>query len=355
MSERAGWGILGTGTIGATMAEAIQESQSGHVVAIGSRDGSKAEALSRRVGATRAYGSYQEVLDDPAVQFVYIATPHSHHVEWVVAAAAAGKHILCEKPLAVNARSARTAIDAVRRAGVFMMEGFAFRVHPQYARLKELLEGGEIGDIRLVNARFGFDGGPSPANYLHRPELAGGAILDNGCYSAALTRFVAGTTVGRWFRNADRFCGVGLLDRELGIDFDAAAITWYDGGFTAQLVCTMRTEVDKTVLITGSDGFIRLPAAFLPGRMDRFGGTPRIIVERHDRDAYEIMIDAPAGLYTNEADAVVSRAREGMTEAPEMSWEDTIGNMELLDQWRAAVGVRYPDEVENASSPKAGG
>ena len=351
MSEKAGWGILGTGTIGATMAHAIQESRLGRIVAIGSRDKSRADALAQTVGALRSYGSYQEVLDDAAVEFIYIATPHSHHVEWVIAAAAAGKHILCEKPLAVNARGARAAIDAVRKAGVFMMEGFAFRVHPQYAQLKELLEAGEIGDIRLVNARFGFDAGPSPANYLHNPALAGGAILDNGCYSAAMTRFVAGTTVGRWFRNPDRFFGVGLMDKALGVDFDGAAVTWCEGGFTAQLVCTMRTEVDKTVLITGSKGFIRLPAAFLPGRMDRFGGTPRIIVERHDREPREIVIKAESGLYTNEADAVVSRARDGMTEAPEMTWLDSIGNMELLDQWRAAVGVRYSDAVENAGCP----
>ncbi len=346
MSERAGWGILGTGGIARTFAAAVQVSASGRLAAVGSRDPARAEAFSREFGVTRSHGSYESLLADPAVQFVYVGTPHTTHVELSVAALEAGKHVLCEKPIAVTQQGAQRIVDAARRAGVFMMEAFAFRVHPQTSRLIELLDADEIGEVRSVRATFGFDAGPSPTNYLLRPDLAGGAMLDNGCYTVALTRRIAGQVMGRPFANPDRVLGAGLLHSPTGVDLDASAVTWYEGGFSAQLQSTIRTEVDKTVVITGSKGFIRLPAAYLPGRPDRFGGTPRIIIERHDETPKEIVVPADGALYTVEADAVVARAREGRTEAPEMTWDDSLGNMGVLDRWRAEVGVHYEEAVE---------
>ncbi len=341
MSEKAGWGILGTGGIAHTFANAIGESQLGRLVAVGSRDAARSSAFAAEFGADRSHGSYEALVDDPGVQFVYVATPHTTHVELAVLAAEAGKHVLCEKPVAVNGAGAATIFEAARKAGVFLMEGFAFRCHPQVAHLERLLEGGEIGELRSIYASFGFDAGPAPTNYLMRRDLAGGAMLDNGCYPVALSRRIAGHTVGQVFRNPDRVFGAGLLHPSEGIDLDASALTWYEGGVSAHLACTIRTEVDKTVLITGSKGFIRLPAAFLPGRLDRFGGVPRIVLERHGEAPQDILVETPPGLYNIEADAVVSHAREGRTEAPEMTWEDSLGNMAVLDRWRAAVGVTY--------------
>ena len=346
MTEQAGWGILGTGGIAHTFATALQDSELGRLAAVGSRDGVRAEAFAREYGDVRSHGSYEALVDDPEVQFVYVATPHTTHVELAVLAAEAGKHVLCEKPVAVNAAGAATIFEAARKAGVFLMEGFAFRCHPQVAHLVRLLEGGEIGELRSIHASFGFDAGPAPTNYLMRRDLAGGAMLDNGCYPVALSRRIAGHTVGKVFRNPDRVFGAGLLHPTERIDLDATALTWYEGGVSATLACTIRTEVDKTVLITGSKGFIRLPAAFLPGRLDRFGGVPRIIVERHDEAPREFLVETRPGLYNLEADAVVAHARAGRTEAPEMTWEDSLGNMTVLDQWRAAVGVRYDAAVE---------
>ena len=349
MTERAGWGILGTGGIAHIFADAVGASTSGRIAAVGSRDTATAAAFASEFGIEHAHGSYQAVLDDPSVEFVYIATPHTMHVELAVAAARAGKHVLCEKPLAPSAAGAAIIIEAARAAGVFLMEGFAFRCHPQTKRLAEVLEGDEIGDLRSVHAQFGFDAGPAPTNYLFRRDLAGGAMLDNGCYTVALSRRIAGYTVGATFRDPDRLIGAGQLHPD-GIDLDAHALTWYEGGIAAHLTCTLRTEVDKEVLITGSRGLIRLPAAFLPGRMDRFGGQPRIVLERNGEDAREIVIDAPGGLYTIEADTVVARAREGQTEAPEMTWQDSMGNMRALDRWRADVGVRFDDEIETPTA-----
>ena len=346
MSDLAGWGILGTGGIARTFAAAVADSRYGRVVAVGSRDGGTARAFADEFACERAHGSYAAVLEDPGVDIVYVATPHNTHVELAVAAAQAGKHVLCEKPLAVNAAGARVIADAARRAGVFLMEAFAFRVHPQTTRLAELLEGDEIGDLRTIHATFGFDAGPAPTSYLLRPDLAGGAMLDNGCYPVSLSRRIAGHTVNATFRDPDKLVGVGVLHPQHGVDLESAALAWYEGGITAQVLCTIQTEVDRVVVITGTRGIIRLPAAYLPGRMDRFGGAPRIVVEPFGGDAREIPIDAHGGLYTVEADAVVAHVREGRTEAPEMTLDDSIGNMETLDRWRAAVGVRYGPEVE---------
>ena len=313
-----------------------------------------ADAFSREFGADRAYGSYDALLADPAVEFVYIATPHTLHAELAAAAAAAGKHVLCEKPIAVTAAGAAVAIEAARLAGVFLMEAFAFRVHPQTARLAELLEGGEIGDLRMMSLAWGFNAGPTPAtSYYFSRALAGGAMLDNGCYTVAMARRIAGHTIGRVFRDPDRVYGAGLLHPEEGIDLDAAGLLWWDGGIAAHISGTFRTDIDKTVLITGSEGFIRLPAPYLPLRPDRFGGVPRIIVERHGEAPREIAIDVTDGAYTIEADRVVAYAREGRTEAPEYTWEDMLGNMQTLDRWRAAVGVHYPED-EAAATGSAG-
>src|SRR3954468_5629526 len=330
MQAPAGWGILGTGGIAHVFATALQESMLGRLVAVGSRDGDRAAAFATEFGIEESHASYEALVSDPAVEFVYVATPHTTHVELAVLAAEAGKHVLCEKPVAVNTAGARVIFDAARTAGVFLMEGFAFRCHPQVEHLVRLLEGGEIGDLRSIQASFGFNAGRATTHYLMRRDLAGGAMLDNGCYPVSLSRRIAGHTAGAVFRNPDRVYGAGLLHKTERIDLDASALTWYEGGVTAQLTCTIRTEVDKTVVITGSKGFIRLPAAYLPGRMDRFGGVPRIIVEQDGKAPREILVKTKPGLYNLEADAVVAHARAGRTEAPEMTWEDSLGNMAVL-------------------------
>ena len=141
-----------------------------------------------------------------------------------------------------------------------------------------------------------------------------------------------------------------MLHPEHGVDLESAALAWYQGGITAQLFCSIRTHVDRTVVVTGTHGLLRLPAGFLPGRMDRYGGAPRIILERHGESAREIRIEAPGGLYGTEADAVVDHVRAGRTEAPEMMWEDSLANMAVLDRWRVEVGVRYDPAVEGPSA-----
>jgi predicted dehydrogenase len=341
MSGRPGWGIVGTGKIARIFAKDVQAASPGSVVAIGSRDRERAAAFGAEFGVANAHASYEALIHDPRVEFVYIATPHTSHVALAMEAASAGKHVLCEKPIAVDADGAAKMIAHARSTKTFLMEAFAFRCHPQTAQLVELLQNGAIGELRAATAAFGYDAGPAPTNYLLRRDLAGGSILDVGCYTVALTRQVAGMAVAQPFRDPLRIVGAGLLHPEHGVDLDATAIAWFEGGFTGQLACSIRTNLDSTVCITGTQGFIRMPAPWLPGRL---GGPPRIMVQRHREAPREIAIDESRGLYAVEADTVVARAREGRLEAPEMSWADSLGNMQALDRWRDEVGVRYESD-----------
>ncbi len=339
--DRAGWGILGTGKIARIFANDLKDSRTGRLVAVGSRDLDRAAAFTSVFGPARAHGSYEALIQDREVEFVYVATPHTTHVELAIEAASAGKHVLCEKPLAVNADGAARMVAQARASGTFLMEAFAFRCHPQNRRLIELLRTGEIGEIRSVNASFGYDAGPAPTNYLLRRDLAGGSILDVGCYTVALTRQLAGEAIGQPFDDPGRVEGAGLVHPDHGVDLDAHGLAWFEGGFDGQLSCSIRTRLDSIVQITGTDGRIRLPAPWLPGK---FGGPPRIEVIRHGEPVREIPIEESVGLYAIEADTVVRTARAGLLEAPEMSWSDSVGNMTTLDRWRDAVGVHYEDE-----------
>jgi predicted dehydrogenase len=343
MTERIGWGILGTGGIAHVFADAIAQSDTGTLAAVSSRDAAKAEAFATETGAARAHASHEALLADPAVRIVYVSTLHPYHVELAIAAAQAGKHVLCEKPIAMTASGAERVIEAARAAKVFLMEAFAFRLHPQTARLMELIEGGAIGEVRMMSLAWGFDFGSTDGSGYHLDHgRGGGSILDNGCYPVAFARRVAGPSVGRVFRDPDQVVGTGLLHPESNVDWDAQALLWWEGGISAQISGTLRTEIDKTVLILGRGGLIRLPAPYLPLRPDRFGGVPRIIVERQGREPQEIAIDVSKNAYVIEADRVAGYVREGRTEAPEYAWDDILGNMRTLDRWRAAIGVRYP-------------
>lgn len=350
MTERATWGILGLGGISHVFAAAIGASGTSRLAAVASRDAAKSDVFARQYGVDRSYGSYDELLADPAIEFVYVATPHHVHVELAVKALHAGKHVLCEKPLGVTAAGAELAVGAAREASRFLMEAFAFRVHPQTARLADMLAADEIGELRMMKLDWGFNAGPNPgASYYYRADLAGGAILDNGCYTVSMARRLAGAAAGVAYRDPDRVFGTGLLHPTEGIDLDAQGLLWWEGGTSAAISANFRTDIDKTVLLTGSKGFIRLPAPYLPLRPDRFGGDPVIIVERHGESPREIRIDVTDNAYTIEADRVVAHAREGRVEAPEYAWDDILGNMRTLDRWRAAVGVHLPMDDDAAA------
>ena len=340
------WGILATGSIARSFAEHLTHSRTGRLRAVASRSQARADAFARDFTVPRAYGSYEPLLADPDVHAVYISTPHPQHLEWAVKAARAKKHILCEKPLAVNAVQAQAIIDAARANDVFLMEAFMYRCHPQTAKLVELLREGAIGQVRLIQATFSFYAPYKPESRLYTKDLAGGGILDVGCYPVSLSRLVAGVAA-----NDPRGFAEPLDDDDLlahahlgpgGCDHYTAATLKFPNDILAQLAAGVALHQDNVARIYGTKGWILVPKPWIAARE---GGVSSILLYKGaDQSPQEIQVSCDRPIYALEADVVAENLPRRQAPCPCMSWDDTLGNMRTLDRWRAAIGLKYPSE-----------
>ena len=336
------WGILSTGAIAHTFARGLAKSRTGKLVAVGSRAQAPADAFAKEFGPIHAHAPYEALLADPSVQAVYIATPHPSHAEWCIKAARAGKHILCEKPITLNHAEAMVVAEAARERGVFLMEAFMYRCHPQTARLVELLGSGVIGQVGVVQATFSFHAGFNSEGRLFKNELGGGGILDVGCYTTSIARLVAGVAQGLPFANPTRITGSAHLHPDTGVDLFALATAEFPGGILGQLATGVGLNQDNGLRVFGCEGSIHLPAPFLTARE---GGTVSIFLTRKGTaKPEEITVDSKDYLYALEADSVGDALAQGKLESPHMTVADTLGNMAALDAWRSAVGLVYKSE-----------
>jgi predicted dehydrogenase len=343
MEQRCRWGIIGTGKIASVMAGALAHSAAGELVAVASRSEDRARRFASEAGVDRHYASYEELIADPNVEIVYVAGHHTTHHVCATAAADAGKHILCEKPLAMNAALAADIVDTARRNGVFLMEAFAYRCHPQTARIAEILTNGDIGQVRMVDSAFGYDAGAAPGNYLLVRELGGGSILDVGCYPTSMAHLIAAAASGGQIAASTDVAGAGHIGTSTGVDHYAAAVLSYPIGMIARVASAVQVNLDSTLRIYGTEGTVTVPSPWLPGRV---APEPVILLHRYGSAPREIPIDAGTDLYVLEADAVGRLVREGRTSHPLMSWDESLANMATIDQWRAAIGLSYPDDED---------
>jgi predicted dehydrogenase len=259
------WGLLATGAIAKTFAEGVRHSRLGTLAAVGSRSIGQAQAFASQFDIPNVHGSYEALLVDPAVEAVYISTPHPFHAGWIIKAAEAGKHILCEKPIAMNHAEAMAAAEAARSHNVLLMEAFMVRCHPFIETLKNMIRDKEVGDVRLIRAIFSFNGGFDPEGRHFNNALGGGAILDVGCYTATLSRLIAGTALGLPYASPVKVCGAGTLI-ETGVDGWAAATLEFPGGILAQLSTGVQLTQDDGLTIFGSAGSIRIPYCWIPAK-----------------------------------------------------------------------------------------
>ncbi len=339
MQPRKRWGLLGTGAIARTFAKALPRSETGLLKAVASRSQDKADSFAKEFEIESAYGSYEDLLASPDVDVVYIATPHSQHAAWAIKAAAAGKHILCEKPIAINTGQAIAIADAARANKVFLMEAFMYRCHPQTAKLTELIRNGEIGDVRMIRASFAFNTELDPEHRLFDRALGGGGILDVGCYPVSMARLIAGAALNRMFVEPIEVTGAGALLPETGVDGHAAALLRFPGDIIAQVSTGIQLAQENDLTVYGSKGRIHVPSPwFCTGRE---GGSGSIFIHREDGEMSEIAIDCNNWLYALEADIVGNALALGKTESNVMPIEDTLGNMSTLDRWREAIGLTY--------------
>ncbi len=251
------WGILSTARIGTkSVIPAIQASSNGTALAICSRDLAAARQVAAQFGIPRAYGSYEALLDDPDVQAIYNPLPNSLHREWTIRAAEKSKHVLCEKPLALNAAECDEMIAACQQHGVLLMEAFMYRFHPQMTQVKELIESGAVGQVQIIRASFTFVMS-DPDNIRLRPELGGGALMDVGCYGVNVARFVTSAEpvavqAMAYFGHASR------------VDELLAGLLRFPGDEIAIIDCGFRSLFRQSVEIVGNVGKIEIIKPFIP-------------------------------------------------------------------------------------------
>jgi predicted dehydrogenase/aryl-alcohol dehydrogenase-like predicted oxidoreductase len=348
------WGILGPGTIAKTFAAALEHSNGAKLVAIASRDPKK-PGLAESFPGARILNGYQALLDDPEVEAIYIATPHSGHAEWAIKAAEAGKHVLCEKPIAVSAYEAEAMIQAARKAGTFLGEAFMYRLHPQTQKFVDLVKSGTIGEVRGIKASFGFlMGNPDPNHRLLANDTAGGGILDICCYPVSAARLIAGAVAGKPFVNPTKVYGVAHIGKT-GVDEWASALMRFPGDVLAEVAGGVGLAHDNTIRIFGTTGWLEVKSPwFATGKQ---GGTGDIIIHRPDGKEETITVTEPRWLYAFEIEAAGRAIRAGKQEfdPPGMTWADTLGNMKVLDQWRKSIGLEFGIETAARSKAKIDG
>jgi predicted dehydrogenase len=322
MSDRVlRWGILSTANIGRKVIPGTKRAARCEVVAIASRDAERASSFAVELDVPRTHGSYEELLTDPEVDAVYNPLPNHLHTEWTIAAARAGKHVLCEKPLAMNAGEAERMVEACDSAGVVLMEAFMYRLHPSWGAVRELVQSGRIGELRSVQSWFSYFN-DDPANIRNIAEAGGGALYDIGCYSVNLSRMLFKAEPSK-VQASMRF------DEQTDVDVLTSAILEFDGG-VATFTCSTRAEPDQRVHVCGTQGRISLGIPFnVPA--DRStelfvtsGGDPPVAPDT------ETITFEPADPYTVQAERFAAAVLDG--EPMPIPIEDAVGNMRVIDE-----------------------
>jgi xylose dehydrogenase (NAD/NADP) len=255
-----GWGILSTANIGrAAVIPAIQESATGEVVAVASRDKKRAEDFAAANSIPDAHGSYEELLDDERIDAIYIPLPNNLHREWTIRAADAGKHVLCEKPLALSADECDEMAAAADSAGVVCMEAFMYRFHPRIDAVSDLIATGVLGEVRSMYSAFTFKLA-SPDNIRLDPDLGGGSLMDVGCYCINVFRTISA--------NEPTEVQAQAVWTDRGVDEQMAGMLRFEGGKIAQFDCALTMERRECLHIAGTDGHLEVPRVFIPGTDD---------------------------------------------------------------------------------------
>jgi predicted dehydrogenase len=345
IQKKVAWGILGTGSIARVFASGIKGSTTGELYAIGSRSNESAQIFAREFDVPAMYDSYERLLEDSKVDAVYIALPHPLHAQWAINAALAGKHILCEKPMAMTYEDTLKIVSAARSNDVFLMEGYMYRCHPQTSKLVDLIRQNRIGEVRVIQATFSFHAEVDNIALANHKIRGGGGIMDVGGYPISMARLIAGVASGESFSNPVEVYGAAHIGEISQVDEWVIGSLKFESGILAQVAAGTRVVQENIVKIFGSKGSIFIPSPWVPG--GREPGTTKILVHQiGEKYPEEILTTTKIGLYALEADMVA--ANIGGRQAPVMSWDDTLGNMKTLDLWRQAVGVSYSSNNESS-------
>jgi predicted dehydrogenase len=320
------WGILGPGGIARAFAKDLNFIQGHTIAAVGSRSLKNAQGFSETFGGT-AYGSYEELVGDPSIDAIYVATPHPAHHDNVILALNAGKPVLCEKPFAVDAQQAQAMVDAASRNSVALMEAMWARFLPHYAKVRELVDSGVLGPIHSIHADHGQRLADQGIARLVEPDLAGGALLDLGIYPVSFAHMILG--------NPSNITSQAVMT-ERGVDAQTSMIFSYDSGAQAVLTTTMMEQTPCRAVVAGLNGWLEIDRTFYnPAAM-------RIVLNDGTVTEYPNTY-AGHGL-REQAEVFKQLVISGKFESDILTWADTVDIMKSLDTVRAQIGLKYPFE-----------
>lgn len=310
------WGILGcAGIAEKAFIPAVRESQNGVLAGIAARDEGRARAWADRFGFLKSHRTYQELVEDPAIDAIYNPLPNDLHAEWSIRAMRAGKHVLCEKPMALNAPEVRGMIAAAEAAGVLLMEGFMYKFHPQVEKTLALIRQGRIGEVRAVHSSFTFQFERDGANYRWFPGMGGGALYDVGCYTVSAARLVFGAEPVSAFARA-------RIDPGTGVDMTTAAVLEFPGGRFAPCDSSFESHFQSRLLVVGSEGTLGLDRAFsakdFEVALELVRGDKRESISVPRANMFTLMVE-------HFGDAVLGRT------TLRYPAEDALGNMRVID------------------------
>jgi xylose dehydrogenase (NAD/NADP) len=328
-------GILSTAQIARAFVKGVRPSSRVTVVGVASRDGAKAERFAAEAGLPRSYNSYEALLADPQIDAIYNPLPNSLHAQWSIRALEAGKHVLCEKPLATTSAEARAMFEAAKRNKVYLVEGYPYRAQPQTLKLRELLDAGAIGRVQILQASFGFTLSDE-ANIRFDPSLGGGALLDVGSYTVSLACMVAKARPARVSACAQW--------TDSGVDRTLAATLEFPSGLLAQVCCSFATALHRQALIVGTEGilqstFFNHPLPTVPPALYlRRGKGPDAITET-------LEVPTTNG-FLGEADSFERLVREGPDQWTGVTPEDSVNIMLTLEALLRSAREGKPVEIE---------
>jgi predicted dehydrogenase len=323
------WGILGTGFIARKMADALPLVPHSKLYAIGSRNPDTAREFARKYEVEKAYGSYEELVSDPWVDIVYIATPHNLHYENTIMCLSHGKHVLCEKPFAVNSREVRGMIEKAKETDRFLMEALWTRFLPNLIKVKEMVDEGRIGRIKLLKADFGINIPYDPGHRLYNKQLIGGSLLDLGIYPLFLSLLMLGKP-----KTISAMAGIG----NTGVDYNCSFSLGYEAPAMAVMYSSAITQTEITASIYGEKGTIVFdPWWFTPVPAKLITPEGKIIPVKEK---------SIGNGYNYEAAELIRCLEKGKIQSDLMSWEDSILLIDTLDAIRKEIGLVYEGHDE---------
>ena len=323
------WGIMATGTIAVKFAETIAQMENEQVVvACASRSLERAEAFREKFGIARAYDSYEEMIQDPDVEAVYIATPNNLHYENCVMCLNAGKHVLCEKPFTINRKEGELLFKLAAQKGLFIMEAFWIRFLPTLQKMQELIQKGAIGDVVWARSEYGFTADEARKARKFDSALGGGALLDIGIYNLGFMRMVMGDTQPEAFSSQHHI-------NEYGTDDFSSILLCYPGGKTACVTTSIGFSIARYAMIYGTAGSIRL---------DDFQHATKLYVQPADKESYTIEFPEEINGFEYQIREVERCVKLGMTTSDILKPEDTLDILGLMDDIRASWDMKFACE-----------